>query len=196
VTKATKWALAAGILVLGLIAVILPHYSTQPSNAPSSDLSALRAAAALTPCPTGTGELAPLKGVTTQCLGDGRTVDLGQALAGHTTLINIWATWCEPCRTELPVLNAYAAEPGAAKVLAVQVASKPDDGLALLAQLGIHLPVVYDGIGTSGPVSKALQVPPALPASYLVTADGRVRFIQNPRLFADPDQVRAVVERR
>lgn len=195
-TRATKWALAAGILVLGLIAAILPRHSTQPSNAPSPDLSAARAAAALAPCPSGSGELASLKGVTAQCLGDGATVDLGQALAGHTTLINVWATWCEPCRTELPVLNSYAAEPGAAKVLAVQVASAASDGLALLTQLGVHLPVVYDGTGTSGPVSRALKVPPALPASYLVSADGQVRFISNPRTFANPDQVRAVVEGR
>lgn len=196
-TTAAKWALAVGILVIGLIVAILPRQSTHPSNVPSSpDLSAARAAAALAPCPTGTGVVAPLKGVTAQCLGDGATVDVGQALAGHTTLVNVWATWCEPCRTELPVLNAYAAEPGAAKVLAVQVASSPSEGLALLAQLGVHLPVVYDGTGTSGPVSEALKVPPALPASYLVTADGQVRFISNPRTFVDADQVRTVVEGR
>lgn len=195
-TTATKWALAIGIVVIGLIVAILPRQGTQPSNAPSPDLSAARAAAALAPCPSGTGEVPALRGVTAQCLGDGKTVDLGRALAGHTTLVNIWATWCEPCRTELPVLNAYAGQPGAAQVLAVQVASSPSDGLALLTQLGVHLPVVYDGTGTTGPVSQALKVPPALPASYLVTADGQVHFISNPRVFADPDQVRAVVEGR
>lgn len=195
-TTATKWALAVGIVVIGLIVAILPRQSAQTPSVPSADLSAARSAAALAPCPTGVGQVASLNGVTTQCLGDGTTVDLGRALAGHTTLVNVWATWCEPCRTELPVLNSYAAEPGAAKVLAVQVASSPDDGLALLTQLGVHLPVVYDGTGTSGPVSRALKVPPQLPASYLVTADGQVRFIQNPRVFTDLDQVRATVEGR
>ncbi|HET6502385.1 MAG TPA: TlpA disulfide reductase family protein [Amycolatopsis sp.] len=197
-TKATKWALAVGILVLGLIVAFLPRESGQPqvvAGAPEApSLSAPRAAAALAPCPTGTGDVAAFHGVRTQCLGTGATVDLSTALAGHTTLINVWATWCEPCRTELPVLNAYAAQPGATPVLGVQVAGDPAGGLALLTQLGVHLPVVYDGTGITGPVSTALKLPPALPASYLVTPDGQVRFITNPRIFADVDQVRAAVE--
>jgi thiol-disulfide isomerase/thioredoxin len=124
VTKATKLALAVGILVLGLIVAFLPRESEQPQVvAGAPDLSAPRAAAALAPCPTGTGDVPAFNDVRTQCLGNGATVDLSTALAGHTTLINVWATWCEPCRTELPVLNAYAAQPGAAAVLGVQVAS-------------------------------------------------------------------------
>jgi thiol-disulfide isomerase/thioredoxin len=186
----------AGVLVLGLIVAFLPRLSDQVRGAGAPDLSGARAAAALAPCPAGSGEVAALRGVTAQCLGDGSTVDLGHALAGHTTLVNVWATWCEPCKTELPVLDAYAARPGAAKVLTVQVAGVPAEGLALLTRLGVHLPVVYDGTGTAGPVSAALRVPPALPASFLVTPDGQVRFVSDPRIFADADEVSAAVEGR
>jgi len=196
VTTATKWALAVGVLVLAVIIAVLPRDDNgTPQQAATPDLSAARAAAALAPCPTGTGEVPQLSGVSTQCLGDGTTVDLGRALAGQTTLVNIWATWCEPCKTELPVLDAYAAQPGAAKVLAVQVASSASDGLALLTRLGVHLPAAFDGDGGTGPVRTALKVPSALPASYLVTPDGKVRFIENPRLFHNADEVRAVVGR-
>lgn len=193
-TTATKWALAAGVLILAVIIALLPltHRSAPDYAAP--DLSAARAAAALASCPRGNGEVAQLKGVSARCLGDGSTVDLGRALAGHTTLVNIWATWCEPCKTELPVLSRYAAEPGAAQVLAVQVASSESDGLALLTRLGVHLPSVFDGDGQTGPVRSALKVPSSLPASYLVGPDGQVRFIENPRLFTNPDQVHDVVE--
>lgn len=192
-TTATKWALAVGVLILGVIIAVLPrtHQPVQSTAAP--DLSAPRAAAALAPCPHGTGEVAQLKGVTSRCLGDGSQVDLGTALAGRTTLVNVWATWCEPCKTELPVLASYAAQPGAAQVLLVQAASSQADGLALLKDLGVHLPSVFDGDGTTGPVRAALKVA-ALPASYLVTPDGQVHFIRNPPTFGNPEAVRTAVE--
>ncbi|HVW44988.1 MAG TPA: TlpA disulfide reductase family protein [Amycolatopsis sp.] len=194
-TRATKWALVVGVLVLGVIIALLPrdNGTTQQTTA-APDLSAARAAAALPPCPSGTGEVPSLTGVRAQCLGDGSTVDLGSALAGQTTVVNLWATWCEPCKTELPVLAAYAAQPGAAKVLEVQVASSASDGLAMLTRLGLHLPSVFDGDGATGPVRSALKPPPVLPASFLVTPDGQVHFIQNPPKFDNPDQVRAVVQ--
>jgi thiol-disulfide isomerase/thioredoxin len=206
VTAATRWALVLGVLVLAAVVALLPRDDPQapsPAALPASaapdlaapDLAAARLKAALAPCPApGAGRVETLAGVSASCLGDGRPVDLGAALAGRTTVVNVWATWCQPCRTELPVLAAYAAGPGAASVLGVQVASSPADGLALLTELGVHLPTVHDGDGPSGPVRAALKVAPVLPASYLVTPDGRVRFLGDPRVFDSPDQVRAAVE--
>lgn len=195
-TTATKWALAAGVLVLAAIVALLPQVrSADHTSAAGPDLTAARASASLAPCPSGTGAVPQLAGVTSECLGDGSTVDLGSALSGQVTLVNVWATWCEPCRTELPVLQRYAGEPGAARVLTVQVQSKPDDGLKLLTDLGVRLPTVFDGDGATGPVRSALKLPPALPASYLVTAAGQVHLIESPRTFTDPGQVRDVVRR-
>jgi len=182
------------VLVLAVIVAVLPRGKETAAPKAAEDLGPGRAKAALAACPQGTGEVQQLRGVSVPCLGDGSTSDLGTALAGHETLVNVWATWCQPCKTELPVLNAYAAQPGAVSVLAVQVASLASDGLDLLATLGVHLPAVYDGDGQTGPVRAALKVPPALPASYLVSADGQVRFISNPRLFENTDQVRTAVE--
>ncbi|KAA9149658.1 TlpA family protein disulfide reductase [Amycolatopsis acidicola] len=193
-TKATKWALVIGVLVLGVIIAVLPRDNGTTRNAAAPDLSQARAAAALPPCPAGTGEVAQLKGVRAQCLGDGSTVNLDTALAGAPTLVNFWATWCQPCKTELPVLSQYAAQPGAVRVLAVQVDSSEADGLALLKTLGVHLPAAFDGEGQTGPVRTAFKVPSSLPASYLVTRDGQVHFIENPRLFDNSDAVRKAVE--
>ncbi len=126
------------------------------------------------------------------CLADGRPVDVGAAVAGGPTLINIWAAWCGPCRTELPALQAYATRPGAIRVLGVQVQSDPADGLDLLTELGVHFPNVHDG---DGRLRAALKAPNVLPVSYLVTASGEVRRIDPPVAFESPDEVRAAVER-
>lgn len=195
-TTVTKWALAAAVLVVALIVALLPRGGSDTAAKPSADLTAARSAAALQPCPA-PGPAAPVKaldGVRADCLGDGASVDVGRVLGGAPVLVNVWASWCEPCRTELPVLQEYAKRPGAVRVLGVQVQSPAEDGLNLLARLGVHLPSVFDGDGPSGPVRTALKVPSSLPASYLVTAAGEVRFIANPRTFGNTDQVRAAVE--
>ncbi|PXY34309.1 redoxin [Prauserella coralliicola] len=194
-TTATKWALAVGVLALAVLVAVLPNIGDEPAPPRAGeDLGPARSAAALEPCPKGSGTVQRLAGVEASCLGDGSRVDLGSALAGETTLVNVWATWCQPCREELPLLQSYAAEPGAARVLAVQVQSDAEDGLELLAELGVHLPSVHDGEGPTGPVREALRVPRALPASYLVTEDGQVRFVDDPRLFTSVAQIRETVE--
>ncbi|VVJ22919.1 Membrane-anchored thioredoxin [Amycolatopsis camponoti] len=195
-TTVTKWALAAAVLAVALIVALLPRGGDDSAAKPSASLAPARSAAALQPCPAA-GPARPveqLDGVKADCLGDGASVDVGKALAGAPVLVNVWASWCEPCRTELPVLQEYAKQPGAVRVLGVQVQSPAEDGLNLLAKLGVHLPSVFDGDGPGGPVRTALKVPSSLPASYLVTAAGEVRFIANPRTFGNTDQVRAAVE--
>ncbi|MET8852462.1 TlpA disulfide reductase family protein [Amycolatopsis sp. NPDC004625] len=195
-TRVTKWALAAAVLAVALLVALLPRGGPDTAAKPGEDLAPARAAAVLQPCPA-PGPAQPVKqleGVTADCLGDGASVDVGKVLAGAPALVNVWASWCEPCRTELPVLQEYAKQPGAVRVLGVQVQSPAKDGLDLLARLGVHLPSVYDGNGQTGPVRTALKVPPRLPASYLVTAAGEIRFIANPPTFVNTDQVRAAVE--
>ena len=182
----TRWLVV--VLVLGLAGVVAlwpRDESPAPLPTPSrqtQDVAALRAQAQLRPCaPSGEG------GTDVTCLGDGSRTAL--ALKGPL-LINFWATWCQPCQEELPVLDAYAKQPGAVPVVGVLVDSREADGLELLARLGVRLPSVYDG---ADELRKKVKAPKPLPATYYVSADGQVRQITDPPYFTAPDQVEKAV---
>lgn len=220
-TARARWTLVAVVLALAATVALWPLLRAEDATSGSAGsapgaparsavvdeqaLAQARTAAGLRPCPNpdgpnpdgtpaGSTPVAALAGVRVSCLGDGSTVDLGAALAGRPALINVWATWCPPCREELPLLDEYAAQPDAVTVLGVQIQenSGPEDGLTTLAHLGVRLPSVVD---TGRAVSTALRTPDYLPVSYVVSADGAVHQVDPPTPFASVDQIRQTVAR-
>jgi thiol-disulfide isomerase/thioredoxin len=158
-----------------------------------AELAPLRAAAGLPACPApGAAAAGPLSGVTVACLGAEGPVELGAVAADGPVLLNLWASWCAPCRQELPALAEYAARPGSVPVLLVDVDDDPRAALRTLDELGIALPSAFD---PGSAVRTALDVPPGLPFSYLARADGSLGRVDPPTPFGSADDVAAAVAR-
>lgn len=124
------------------------------------------------PCPASTPDTPPLAdglpNVTLACLGPGPDVTLS-GLRGTPLVLNVWASWCVPCRTEMPMLASLSADSaGALQVLGVDVQDDRRAGADFAANAGIAS--VYDPSGSS----RAGLGWPGPPVTYLVAADGRI----------------------
>ena len=112
---------------------------------------------------------------------------------GQVVLLNFWATWCVPCREEMPSIEALkkklAGRPFV--VLAVNV-NEPESRIrGFLSQLPLDFPVLAD---TDGRTTKAWQVR-ILPASFVIARDGRIRYTVTGELeWANPHVVRILSE--
>jgi thiol-disulfide isomerase/thioredoxin len=183
--RVVRLLLAAVVVVVAVGIAVWPRGHGNASTAaprPPANLTAARHRADLASC-AAAGPAKALAGVRVTCLANGTSVDLGSLVAGRPTLVNVWASWCQPCQRELPALDAYAAQPGAIRVIGVQVQSGQQDGLQLLTSVGVHhMPMVID---TAGTAAKALHLPVGLPVSYLVHPDGSATVITSPSRVLD-----------
>ena len=95
---------------------------------------------------------------------------------GKTVLVNLWATWCIPCRQEMPALDKLEGDLGSARfqVVAINIDQRnPDKPRAFLQEVGIkHLAYFYDQSVNVFQDLKASMKVEGLPVSVLVGADG------------------------
>ena len=98
-----------------------------------------------------------------------------QEQRGQVVLVNFWATWCGPCRQEIPHLNKLYDKYRASGFVLLGVNIDEDAKLAtdLAARLGVKFPVLLD---TDKKVSRLYDMRD-MPATVVIDRDGRVRYI-------------------
>lgn len=116
-------------------------------------------------------------------------------VAGRATLINYWASWCEPCREELPLLEAQAtdADPRGVAVRTIAL-DDPAEAAAFVREQGLTLPVLLEAPGPGDSSVRLGNHAGVLPFSVLIGADGRLRK-QRIGAFADAKDLRDWLER-
>lgn len=168
--------------------------TAQPAPAPeatasSERLAAQKKAAEIADCPPSDGDASVVQGglppVMLSCLGGGRDVWL-PGLRGKPMLLNVWAQWCGPCRTEAPYLAEVATKDSELMILGVDyVDAQP--GLAIeFAQLARwRYPQLAD-------TDKALGAPLQIvgpPQSLFLRPDGTIAY-RHSGPFTSAEQIR------
>jgi thiol-disulfide isomerase/thioredoxin len=166
-----RWAVAALVLVAGLSGCTADAGTGSPAAATTS------AASALSPCPEQAATEAQgadlLPALDFDCPGGG-SLDLARA-PGEPTVLNLWGSWCTPCREELPLMQQLA-DAAAGRVRILGVISK--DGLpqaeSFAADAGVTFPSAFDG---DGELMTHLGLN-GLPYTYFLDAGGGLVYTQ------------------
>jgi thiol-disulfide isomerase/thioredoxin len=151
------------------------------------------AAAAHADAPIATTEPKPMPDLRFQDMAGNETgLD---AFRGQVVVLNLWATWCVPCREEMPSLDrlqaAFIGQPVRVVAVAVDRAG-PERVQAFLDEIGVSHLHVYRDPKTQAP--RTLKVP-GLPATFLIDREGREVGRVLGEAQWDSDAVQAVVRR-
>jgi peroxiredoxin len=144
---------------------------------PSTRWRALRAAAALAAACVALPSLAALPGpapdFTLRSVG-GSNLRLKEQ-RGQVVLLNFWATWCGPCREEMPHLNRLYEKYRASGfvLLGINVDDDVRNAAGTSNRLGLRFPVLLD---TDKTVSRLYELN-TMPSTVLIDRDGRVRYV-------------------
>ena len=176
--------LLTGWLVIGLLGAACSP-PANPAATSAADPAATSAAApaageagsagasteAVTPAPFA-GRPAPNFTLKTT---DGKTSELA-GRRGRPVIVNFWATWCGPCRTEMPELQAFYDDhhPKGLELIAVNIQESAEEVIQYRQMLGITFPTVLD---RDGSVTRQYLIR-GVPSTFFIDAQGTIRQVQ------------------
>jgi peroxiredoxin len=185
-TPASRWsgALQRVVLPLSLLALIvgaLWYWEAREDSASSGrygpvELPAERNASGDDPAPH-EGRPAPDFLLERSTGSELRLSDL----QGQPVLLNFWASWCPPCREEMPaIVEQYERHKEGGLIVVGVNLQEPDAKIAEFAEdFGMKFPVVIDRTGAVGDSWRIGGAFEGLPSSYFIDADGIVRGVYN-----------------
>lgn len=134
-------------------------------------LSVAAVAACDAPEPTGLAAGAPFPELVLERL-EGGTVSLA-SYRGTVVVLNVWGTWCAPCRKEMPSLQGLAARTDRARVVVLGLATDADRNLVreFLHQYRVEFPIFLDP--ERGLSTRVLRVR-GFPETFIIAPDGRL----------------------
>ncbi len=207
---AMKWVAIAALagMIAGTVAVYMKETGSgngavqETASADSRCGAARTSVAALTPFLKGqvaamapADNPRPISGLTFQD-GTGKTLDL-TAFSEKAVLLNLWATWCVPCREEMPALNSLQQSAGSDRfeVVAINIDTGTDDKpKAFLKEIGVDALGIYrDGsMGVFNTLKKE-GLAFGLPVTLLLDKNGCLLGSMNgPAAWNSPDALALV----
>lgn len=121
---------------------------------------------------------------------NGKNIRLAEQ-RGKVVMINFWASWCGPCRKEMPLLDELYQryEPAGFTLFGVNVEQNPEAAQRFLEDVGVSFPILYD---PESSVSQRYQVD-AMPTTVMVDRDGQVRYVNRGYKDGDEEKYRKQV---
>jgi peroxiredoxin len=115
---------------------------------------------------------------------------------GQVVMLNFWASWCGPCRTEMPLLDEMSKRYSAAGFVlyGVNVEEDNTDAKKLIKDLGVTFPILYD---TESKASSLYNVD-AMPTTVVIDKKGEIRYVNRGYKPGDEnkyrDQIRELIK--
>jgi cytochrome c biogenesis protein CcmG/thiol:disulfide interchange protein DsbE len=155
-----RWIMVAPLMVFAVLAALfmVQLFGGNPATLPS----------VLIGKPAPTFSLPPLEGLAR----DGAPVPglTGTDLKGGVTVVNVWASWCAPCREEHPLLGEVAAMPGV-RLVGINYKDQPENARRFLGALGNPFAAV--GVDVNGRAAIDWGVY-GVPETFVIAPDGTI----------------------